>query len=177
MKTPHEILTEFGCPDISFDENVTMYYPAIISAMHEYADQFKPKPQPEQPDIDTVINTVCNAYQIDPALIQIKTRRQEIVEPRQLIFALVMFGLRISCIKTGRQIGKLDHATVLHGIRMVSERFTTYKDYRVTVDYIIRSLWSDPDQQQYITDRIIDPHKDRRNVLSKFTHKTAQERF
>jgi len=169
MKTPDEILTEHGLEPNQIDDCILIDYPGIVRLMNEFADQFRPKPQPEQPDIDTVINTVCNAYQIDPALIQIKTRRQEIVEPRQLIHALIMFGLRISCIKTGRQIGKLDHATVLHGIRMVSERFTTYKDYRQTVDYIIRSLWSDPDQQQYITDRIIDPHKDRRNVLSKFT--------
>lgn len=36
MKTKEEILNEFGCPDIPFDENVTMYYPAILSAMEEY---------------------------------------------------------------------------------------------------------------------------------------------
>ena len=39
MKTKEEILNEFGCPDIPFDENVTMYYPAILSAMEEYAQQ------------------------------------------------------------------------------------------------------------------------------------------
>ncbi len=40
MKTKEEILTEFGCPDVPFDENVTMYYPAILSAMDEYATYF-----------------------------------------------------------------------------------------------------------------------------------------
>lgn len=39
MKTKKEILIEFGCPDVPFDENVTMYYPAILSAMEEYANQ------------------------------------------------------------------------------------------------------------------------------------------
>jgi hypothetical protein len=43
MKSKEEILEDFGCPIIPFDENVTMYYPAIISAMDEYADQFTPK--------------------------------------------------------------------------------------------------------------------------------------
>jgi len=38
MKTVEEVLIEFGCPDVSFDENVTMYYPAILSAMEEYAN-------------------------------------------------------------------------------------------------------------------------------------------
>ena len=39
MKTKEEILIEFGCPNVPFDENVTMYYPAILSAMEEYAQQ------------------------------------------------------------------------------------------------------------------------------------------
>jgi len=39
MKTAEEILDEFGCPDISFNENITMYYPAIIEAMHQFAAQ------------------------------------------------------------------------------------------------------------------------------------------
>lgn len=122
----------------------------------------------EQPDIDTIIKTVCNHFQIDPALILFKTRRREISETRQLVFALVRFGLRLSSIKTGTDLGMFDHANVLHGIKKVSDRYQCYKDYRHTVDGLIRSLWSDPDQQQYITDRIIDPHKDRIESQAKF---------
>jgi len=32
----HNILVDFGCPEPPFDEMVTMYHPAIISAMEEY---------------------------------------------------------------------------------------------------------------------------------------------
>tara|TARA_R110002167_G_scaffold331706_1_gene538423 strand:- start:69360 stop:69608 length:249 start_codon:yes stop_codon:yes gene_type:complete len=39
MKTKEEILTEYGCPEIPFDENVTMFYPAILEAMEEYTQQ------------------------------------------------------------------------------------------------------------------------------------------
>ncbi len=42
MKTAEEILNEYGCPEISFDEKVTMYYPAIINAMEEYTSQSQP---------------------------------------------------------------------------------------------------------------------------------------
>ena len=31
-----EILNNYGCPPIPFEENVTMYYPAILEAMEEY---------------------------------------------------------------------------------------------------------------------------------------------
>lgn len=39
MKSKEEILTEYGCSEIPFDENVTMYYPALLNAMDEYAQQ------------------------------------------------------------------------------------------------------------------------------------------
>lgn len=39
MKTAIEVLDDYGCPDVPFDENVTMYYPAIIDAMKEYAKE------------------------------------------------------------------------------------------------------------------------------------------
>lgn len=38
MKTKEEMLDDYGCPEIPFDENVTMFYPAILSAMQEYAE-------------------------------------------------------------------------------------------------------------------------------------------
>ena len=41
MKTKEDILKELGCSEIPFDENVTMFYPAILSAMDEYASQFQ----------------------------------------------------------------------------------------------------------------------------------------
>lgn len=36
MSKNEEILNEYGCPEIPYDENVTMYYPSILSAMEEY---------------------------------------------------------------------------------------------------------------------------------------------
>jgi len=41
MKTKTQILMEFGGPESSFDGDVSMYYPAILCAMEEYAEQFK----------------------------------------------------------------------------------------------------------------------------------------
>jgi len=40
MKTKEQILEDFGCSEIPFDEMVTMFYPAILSAMDEYANQY-----------------------------------------------------------------------------------------------------------------------------------------
>ncbi|NQU54083.1 MAG: hypothetical protein HQ522_16260 [Bacteroidetes bacterium] len=41
METKEEILTSHGCPEIPFDENVTMFYPAILEAMEEYSKGYK----------------------------------------------------------------------------------------------------------------------------------------
>jgi len=57
MKTKEEILDEYGCPSIPFDENVTMYYPAILEAMEEYAQQ-----QVKNLNMPAVIKSVCTAY-------------------------------------------------------------------------------------------------------------------
>ena len=38
-KTAEEILIEIGGIEIPFDENVTMYFSTIISAMEEYSNQ------------------------------------------------------------------------------------------------------------------------------------------
>lgn len=40
-KTVEEILQDYGCGTVPFDRYVKMYYPAIISAMEEYASQFQ----------------------------------------------------------------------------------------------------------------------------------------
>lgn len=36
MSKAEELLDEYGCPDVPFDEMVTMYYPAILEAMEAY---------------------------------------------------------------------------------------------------------------------------------------------
>ena len=41
MKTKEEILDEYGCPSVPFDEQVAMNYYAILEAMEEYANQKK----------------------------------------------------------------------------------------------------------------------------------------
>ena len=40
MTKAEEILNEYGCPEIPFDENVTMFYPSILSATQEYGKYF-----------------------------------------------------------------------------------------------------------------------------------------
>jgi len=41
IQTAEEILNDYGCPAIPFDERITMSYPAIIKAMEHYASLHK----------------------------------------------------------------------------------------------------------------------------------------
>lgn len=39
MKTKEEILIEYGMSKVPYDEIITMFLPALVNAMQEYADQ------------------------------------------------------------------------------------------------------------------------------------------
>ena len=65
MKTKEEILNEFGCPPIPFDENVTMYYPAILSAMDEYASQFRQEWIPVEERLPDIIEDLWTTININ----------------------------------------------------------------------------------------------------------------
>jgi len=135
--------------------------------------QFKPKPQPEQPTPERIRSVIAQFHDLTDEQITMSCNRPEIVEPRQLAMTLIKIGLGKSLAFTGVELGNFDHATVLNAIKRVHERYTCYNHYRIMVDSLVAELFPSADQQQYITDRIIDPHKDRRNVLSKFTPQTA----
>jgi len=165
MKTPEEILTE----NYSYKGDDYISRSLAIELMHEYADQFKPKPQPEQPTPERIRQVIAQFHDLTDQQITMACNRPEIVEPRQLAMTLIKIGLGKSLAFTGVELGNFDHATVLNAIKRVHERYTCYNHYRIMVDSLVAELFPSADQQQYITDRIIDPHKDRRNVLSKFT--------
>lgn len=123
--------------------------------------------QQNQNKLNHILNTVALFHDIEPDMLKVKRRNRVIVEPRQLCFALIMFGLKMSCERVGEQMGQFDHVTVLYGIGKVSERYQAYKHYRSHVDEIIAILFSSDEIQQHIKARIIDPHLDRKHSYAK----------
>lgn len=67
-KTPEKILEDFGCGEIPNDEMVTMYYPAIISAMKEYAEQSLPSEQSDAVEFKTWLETQIEVTREDKDL-------------------------------------------------------------------------------------------------------------
>lgn len=162
MKTIVDTLTAFGCKD------ALEYFPKLEKAIEYYSDQFKPKKTVINTKQELITHHICTVFGIDPNTVFSKTRKREIVYARQLIATLYRFGLRMSLATVGINTGRRDHATTLHSVIKVSERYEIYGDYRNTVNDIISYLFPLKSDRVYIKTRIIDPHKDKRESLTKY---------
>lgn len=88
------------------------------------------------PTISSIINAVCTYYGITEEQVKSKTRRQDIVQPRQLIMYLADKYLKLSTTRIGRYMGDRDHSTVIHGIAQVGSRLKTRPNFKTEVKQI-----------------------------------------
>jgi hypothetical protein len=148
-----------------FDKLYDLYdIVAIETEMDEIIEAVKECQKPEPIEtieplttIDEIVNAVCKSYNIDPGLVRLRTNKREIVEPRQLCMTLLVFMLKMRTANAGKEMGGFDHATVLNGIRRVSERYQTYTYYRDSVKLILSNLCKSLDEVEYVIDRINNP--------------------
>lgn len=89
-------------------KNRDLVLPEIKTLLKEYT---KPK---RASSVRDVIRTVASFYDIDEAAIYEKTRRKEVVKPRQLIMYFLREDLGISYPTIGQRLGGRDHTTVIH---------------------------------------------------------------
>ena len=111
--------------------------------------------------VETIISIVCNEFNIEPWLIQLKSRKKEIKEPRQICHFFVKEyrpDLTLDCI--GNQIGHKDHATVIHSCNVVNNLMDTEREYRGKINRIESKLMIEA----------------MRGVLPKYTMNSYQER-
>jgi len=85
-------------------------------------------------DIDFIKKEVASMMNMSVFLMEEKTRKREIVIARQLSMALSKKYTKESLASIGYNIGRKDHATVLHACR-------TINDLIDTKDETIRNLW------------------------------------
>jgi len=79
---------------------------------------------------------VCKFYGKQLWMIESKSRKREIVEPRQIAATLVREFTRLSLKQTGLKFGGLDHSTVIHARQTVYDLIETDNDYRKKFEYI-----------------------------------------
>ncbi|HWB33806.1 MAG TPA: chromosomal replication initiator protein DnaA [Candidatus Paceibacterota bacterium] len=69
--------------------------------------------------VQEVVKTIANFYGIEEASIYEKTRRKEVVRPRQVIMFLLREDFHISFPTIGEKLGGRDHTTVIHSCEKV----------------------------------------------------------
>lgn len=68
-----------------------------------------------------VVSRVADYYNIDPEIIYEKTRRREVVRPRQIIMYILREDYSISYPTIGMKLGGRDHTTVIHSCEKVKK--------------------------------------------------------
>jgi len=90
--------------------------------------------------IDYIQKVVSDYFQMDVDTLQSKTRKRHIVQARQLAMFFAKKFTKASLASIGSQIGKRDHATVLHACKTVDNLSTTDKQFRKYVEDLTKKL-------------------------------------
>ncbi|MFP2994502.1 chromosomal replication initiator protein DnaA [Spongiivirga sp. MCCC 1A20706] len=90
--------------------------------------------------IDYIQKVVSDYFQMDVATLQSKTRKRHIVQARQLAMFFAKKFTKASLASIGSQIGKRDHATVLHACKTVDNLTATDKQFRKYVEDLSKKL-------------------------------------
>lgn len=84
--------------------------------------------------IPDVVDKISRFYDVDSSCIYEKTRRKEVVKPRQIIMYILREDFQVSYPAIGKKMGGRDHTTVIH-----------------SCDKIKRDLKTDPELEEEIT--------------------------
>lgn len=90
--------------------------------------------------VDKIYEVVCEHYDVTEQSVKSRTRRREVVHPRQLIIYLISKYLHMPTARIGRSVGGRDHSTVLHSISQVEQRMKISRDYRQEVEELEKAF-------------------------------------
>ena len=104
-------------------------------------------------EIEDVCNVILEGEQTTLERINVKCRARELVFIRQLCMAMSKLYTRESLARIGAYIGNRDHATVLHGVKTISNLCFTDKTIRKKVADYEKQIMS-----------LVDKNKDYRRI-------------
>ena len=90
--------------------------------------------------IDYIQKIVSDYFQMNIQTLQSKTRKRHIVQARQIAMYFAKKYTKASLASIGSQIGRRDHATVLHACKTVDNLSFTDKQFRKYVDDLNQKL-------------------------------------
>jgi chromosomal replication initiator protein len=89
--------------------------------------------------IADVVDKIARYFDIEPASIYEKTRRKEVVRPRQLIMYILREDFAVSYPAIGQKLGGRDHTTVIHSCEKIRNELKESPDLEEEITQI-RSL-------------------------------------
>jgi chromosomal replication initiator protein len=91
-------------------------------------------------NIDQIQHIVCEFFDIPEDLLRAKTRKQEVVNARQVAMYLSK-ALTNSSLKTiGLHFGGRDHSTVIHSCQTIHDRIATDPSFKQNIDQLRRRV-------------------------------------
>ncbi len=90
--------------------------------------------------IEYIQKVVSDYFEMDVATLQSKTRKRHIVQARQLAMFFAKRLTKASLASIGSQIGKRDHATVLHACKTVDNLAETDRQFRKYIEDLTKKL-------------------------------------
>ena len=90
--------------------------------------------------VEYIINVVCDFFKISADQLAHKTRKQQVVQARQIAMYLSKKYSNTSLAAIGKQCGNKDHATVHHACKTVSDRLETDKQFKALMADIEKKI-------------------------------------
>jgi len=87
-------------------------------------------------DASSIIDAVCNYFNVSTADLISKKRTKNIVEPRMIAIYLILDFLGLTLDQIGELFGGRDHTTIIHSREKITEELKTNKRIKIAVSNI-----------------------------------------
>ncbi|MFO7768201.1 MAG: helix-turn-helix domain-containing protein [bacterium] len=101
--------------------------------------------------IESIQETVASHFGISSDQLRARTRKKEIVVPRQLAMYLCKHFTDSSLKTIGLHFGGRDHSTVIHAYQTIQEKIQQNIDMKQDVNHILETLDLDPGRLDQIS--------------------------
>ena len=92
-------------------------------------------------NLETIMQKVCDAYNISSAQIFDKTRKKNIVFPRQIAMYLSnLLITQLSLKEIAEYYKRKDHTTVLHAKKTIEKQFKEDRELRIQIEKLIKEI-------------------------------------
>ena len=90
--------------------------------------------------IDDILDKVCVHYQVTTEAVNSRSRKRDLVIPRQVSMYLAQKYTKMPASRIGKLVGDRDHSTVIHSCTQVEERMKIDAAFRSEIESIENSF-------------------------------------